>query len=564
MMTIIRQTFIMVLCAVALTGCGSRRIDRQLLQAESLMQQSPDSALTVLRTIDGSRLSGERQARHALLLSQAFDKNYIDLTDDSLINIAYDFYRNSPDDRRLMQAAYYKAVVIYNGGNYLQSMKFAAIADTLANRLGDHKFAGLSASILLYNNSLLHSRQAEMDYGYKARKHFLLANDSINAQLVSHRLAITLISARLLNNAANIIDSITDPTKRTELLASLYCFANDEKKLDSILNIMPALRNDSWLCSQRAQQLLASGGDLQKVRHLLATAIANAQLGSDTTAYNWAYSRLAKAEGRFDEYAKFEEWYEYKLEVDNTYYQQMMTPHTYGEGINILHDRDINVLNQKKSALRNLLFGSISFIVILVLIVTILILNHARKKAIFEQKICILQAEHNQLISIRENQLSEASSQREALLTKLSNLESQISNQTSNIILSNQLELLLTLSTLYKYAASNSEQREIAHQIQTQISKFKNKEFFNLLKHKINASCDNLIDNISKNHILKETDIDLLIYFYVGLPINIISIITEQTPNYVSVHRHRIKERLKNAGFADDFLCKPLDFIKKF
>ena len=53
-----------------------------LLQVESFIEQHPDSALTVLERIDATELaSSEERAKHALLLSMAMDKNYIDCTD---------------------------------------------------------------------------------------------------------------------------------------------------------------------------------------------------------------------------------------------------------------------------------------------------------------------------------------------------------------------------------------------------------------------------------------------------------------------------------------------------
>ena len=75
-----------------------------LSQAETLMGERPDSALAVLRQIDASELSGRKaQAKYALLLSQALDKNYIDKTDFGVLQPAIDYYDNhgTPSDRFL-------------------------------------------------------------------------------------------------------------------------------------------------------------------------------------------------------------------------------------------------------------------------------------------------------------------------------------------------------------------------------------------------------------------------------------------------------------------------------
>ena len=126
----------LLLVALA-AGCRPSEAERALRSAEALMETRPDSALTLLEAIDGSRLSGEPRARHALLLSQAYDKNYIDLTDDSLISIAVNFYDNSSDDYRRMLALHYKGTVNRNAGFYESALASALEAHDLALALND-------------------------------------------------------------------------------------------------------------------------------------------------------------------------------------------------------------------------------------------------------------------------------------------------------------------------------------------------------------------------------------------------------------------------------------------
>ena len=69
-------TFLMFLAAM-LCGCQKSQVSQRLDLAEAIMEERPDSALAILREIDGSALRGEPQARHALLLSQALDRNRV-------------------------------------------------------------------------------------------------------------------------------------------------------------------------------------------------------------------------------------------------------------------------------------------------------------------------------------------------------------------------------------------------------------------------------------------------------------------------------------------------------
>ena len=85
-----------LVAALLFVACRTDNTSIQLLdQAEALMNAAPDTALALLDSIDSQRLSRADNARYALLRSQALDKNFIDITNDSLISIAVDYYKHS-------------------------------------------------------------------------------------------------------------------------------------------------------------------------------------------------------------------------------------------------------------------------------------------------------------------------------------------------------------------------------------------------------------------------------------------------------------------------------------
>ncbi len=175
--TIFSKTARCIILAVALLlawGCPRHPEAAALDRAERLMEEHPDSALALLDTIDGSRLTGEVQARHALLLSQALDKNYIDVTDDSLINIAVGYYEKSDDLRRLMLSHFYHARVLYNKESYARSLLVHHKSLRCAQQLGDDFWCGRNADQIyhLYEN-FYHSNDAmyyaQLSYNYFAK-----------------------------------------------------------------------------------------------------------------------------------------------------------------------------------------------------------------------------------------------------------------------------------------------------------------------------------------------------------------------------------------------------------
>ena len=94
-----RTIALIAILAALLTACtGKTDYNTTLVQADSLMASRPDSALHMLQGISTKSLSTKAdRAYHALLLTQARDKNYIRQTDDSLIQVAVRYYDTHED-----------------------------------------------------------------------------------------------------------------------------------------------------------------------------------------------------------------------------------------------------------------------------------------------------------------------------------------------------------------------------------------------------------------------------------------------------------------------------------
>lgn len=138
------------------SGCAEHSsLQDTLDKAETLMEEHPDSAYTLLQTIDSDalRTRGGR-ARYALLYTQAQDKNYIDETCDSLISVATDYYQHHGDVRYRFLSIYYKGRVFYNAGDYLHAMLYYSEAERLTEELEDDYYAGLLYSQIgdIYSN----------------------------------------------------------------------------------------------------------------------------------------------------------------------------------------------------------------------------------------------------------------------------------------------------------------------------------------------------------------------------------------------------------------------------
>jgi len=135
----------LLLLLLAFTACSDRKAVTDVLnRAEAVMNESPDSTLNLLRTLTFDDFRKEKnRARYALLHSQALDKNYIDVTNDSLISVAVEYYKDKDDVRSKFLSYYYMGRVHANGERYLQATSCLMESEQLVEEVGDDYLSGL-------------------------------------------------------------------------------------------------------------------------------------------------------------------------------------------------------------------------------------------------------------------------------------------------------------------------------------------------------------------------------------------------------------------------------------
>lgn len=96
----------------------------ELVQAEAIMYEHPDSALHILQEMQIPATSQELEhATWALLMTQAKYKNYIKQS-DSLVNIAYSYFMKREDMQRKALVLYSKGGILYENKNIEEAQKF--------------------------------------------------------------------------------------------------------------------------------------------------------------------------------------------------------------------------------------------------------------------------------------------------------------------------------------------------------------------------------------------------------------------------------------------------------
>ena len=138
-------TILLFLGLLLLMACNDpRHVTDTLHRAEALMNEHADSAWTMLNILSPDEMGqNSTRAHYALLYTQAQDKTYRDETNDSLISVAVDYYRDTDDVRHKFLSYYYKGRVHFNAKDYLSATSCYMEAEQLADAVGDDYLVGL-------------------------------------------------------------------------------------------------------------------------------------------------------------------------------------------------------------------------------------------------------------------------------------------------------------------------------------------------------------------------------------------------------------------------------------
>ena len=137
-----------------ISGCNGNKTTNKLMpeleQAEKVMFDHPDSALHLLESMEipSSQTDKENHALWCLLVTQAQYKQMMKIPSDSLVRIAYDYYKPTNNARRKAIAALYMGCINYDLGNIEEAMQYYLAAKTEVDKTDDYKTGYLIMSSL--------------------------------------------------------------------------------------------------------------------------------------------------------------------------------------------------------------------------------------------------------------------------------------------------------------------------------------------------------------------------------------------------------------------------------
>ena len=249
-----KHLFTLILTLLLFTACGESERNSQFLnRAEAIMEDSADVALSILQdSIKPSTLTTERgRAIYAVLLSQALDKNYIDLTSDSIIAPAVDYFADGNESRYAMLTHYYHGKILLNQNKLSDAIIACNKAADFAKELNNDFYLGLIYGTIAKTYSLTHNHNESIKYSKLSYHHFSKINKQPHKKYAYYSLAIAYNNNKDFYQSKSIykelIDSATlncDTAFLVEVLDSYsHLLWNNQKTLES-KQILKKLQNN--------------------------------------------------------------------------------------------------------------------------------------------------------------------------------------------------------------------------------------------------------------------------------------------------------------------------------
>lgn len=200
--------------AVLTAGCGEKVTDADLLAADAVMGERPDSVLQLLLDSDTTHYNGAERARRRLLLAQASNRTGRFAVTDTLIVPALNYYDRKGSEAEKALAWYYYGTAHHEAGALDEAVKgYSAALRHAEKSAGDTENDRLRAALYhtlgtLYNEQK-YAAQAE-DYFDRAARLSGEAGDDENRMYSLLMKSMVLYQEHRYDEAIALLESIRD------------------------------------------------------------------------------------------------------------------------------------------------------------------------------------------------------------------------------------------------------------------------------------------------------------------------------------------------------------------
>lgn len=541
---------VIFLVAACFFSCGENKYAQRLDVVESVINERPDSALAIIKSIDTLSLkSNAIKARYSLLYAMALDKNYIDTTNVNVVLPAVNYYQKHGSEEERFKAFYYLGRIQYNAGDYNTAAVSFSKAESVGNQVKDYQIKGLlyMAFADIYNKT--RNRAKEEEYVRKGIEAFENAGDVRHGNLSSGRLAIIKFSGQEWHVADSLfqvgIDQAKDDTVAMSVFLSNYArlkVVQPNPDPNGALELLKRLSSYKRPLSLRDYGVWAYAASLagdEKTCTQLESQLKNLDTPRKSSILNWLF-RIEQHRGNFEEALE----YHIGANAYNSQFIDNLLSDTIGQTLQSYYSSE--ALSSKREA--HILRLRLSLVILGLCLFFLLSLGYIKYKRDKREK------DVERLLKIGEEANKLLKQTNEDLQTTLEDLRKAYVSTYKD-----KFSAIGELCNAYMDSSSRTDKKDyIVRRVENLIAYISDDD-------KLHARFENQI-NKDLNNIVKHLKADLgdvdkkesrfICYCIVGFEPEMIASILNLSVSNVYTKKSRLKERIRgmDSPFKDEYL----------
>ena len=534
-----------LLAILFFTGCYNREQISRLDEAEALLQNKPDSAFTILQQLKPEGRQAD-QARYALLYSEALDKNHIKVTNDSLIRQAWNHYKHHPQDlRRQCKTLYYWGRIKLRANDKAGALRLFLEIEKKLKDTNEPYYKGLLYSQIgeVYYAQMNYNRAYH--YFRESRNNFRQSENlreeteaTLDMAAATYHSKDVEKAIRLYSSALDLADEQkSDKLAKSSLtnLASLYVISGKKQiPHDLLLRIELSARKDTLYGYHTLVDVQLLKNHMDSARHYLKLAETHTTDIRDMANLYYTAYRIEAQSKNFEKATENIHRYIYltdSLTRSNMQFSAGMVEREYF---------------QEQSAFAEYRMKSRTILEISSIIIVILLSGIAWY--IIRQRMRLQRERTDRYLLLVE----EANSEYKALTERMEG-QRNTENHLKGLIASRFNIIDKLGKTYYERENTSSQQAAMFQEVKQIITDFsENGEMLQELELIVNTCHDNAMQKLRNDFpAMKETDIRLLCYIFVGFSPQVISLFMKDTVANVYARKSRLKSRIKSAETAN-------------
>lgn len=525
----------------ALTACDSP-VGKALREVDAIIEDDPAKALDRLEQLHVGGMTSADSAYYALLYTQAQIKNYIRVSSDSLISVAYSRYRNAADIDLRRRAHFYKAQVAFYAGDFRESMKDATVAYDLAKDEDNPYWIAKTAELIGDLLFCVYNYEQSEFFKAEAADNYLKAD-----KIRNHRFALSDLATQYLNEgkekeAVILFDSLRTVIEHEEPfdsvlnhfimlgLCSVFLDNNQHEELEESLphdaDSLHAYIEEVDIAILKSY-VMAKEDDSEKVDRLLAEVYAQSDDEKERIRIMYASYEHLKQAGR---YGQALELADSLLYLQSSIAEQMLKESVVGVQRDYYSSKAEYQEHQTRTMRHIIVIVTCIAVFVIFLLVVIFRLKSRAKRAELEANLLAI-------MNMRE--------QTERLAYDNRRLSSELSKTTATLFRDKWTTLNMLCDEYFEKGDSERTRVFILDNIEKELIKLRSRDSLNEIEASVNAYMGNIVTLLRQEcTFLKNDDYIFLSLIYAGLSVRAVCLFMNIKYKMFYLKKSRLSKRI--------------------